>query len=198
MKPDSMATPDKNPHLPAAAKHFPEIQPLSFPSMNIPTDLKKLTALFAKLGATEPESWASSQLDEGIPQLQRFLFLRQAWSKILDETNHAWIDSSIGAYKRYPTAPYSGIGAALVECEQKGVSRQALTDLARGIQAEMLFDICYLLEDARIEEPELENFQWGLFEVDEDDNPVGERIGALHESVLGTDPTGREMCPRES
>lgn len=166
--------------------------------MNIPTDLKELTALLAKLGAGDAEAWASSQLSEGIPQLQRFLFLRQAWSKILGDTDQSWIDGCIRAYRKDQTAPYSSIGAALIECENKGVSRQTLTDLARGVQAELLFDLCYLLEDARIEEPEFDDFQWGLFEIDTEGKPVGERIGALHESVLETDPTGREMCPREA
>jgi len=39
---------------------------------------EQLTALFQKLGARHPEGWARSQIKEGIPQLARFLFLRQA------------------------------------------------------------------------------------------------------------------------
>ncbi len=38
----------------------------------------ELTELFARLGARDPEKWARSQIKEGIPQLARFLFLRQA------------------------------------------------------------------------------------------------------------------------
>ena len=34
--------------------------------------------MFRELGATHPESWASSQLKERIPQ-HRYLWLRQAW-----------------------------------------------------------------------------------------------------------------------
>jgi hypothetical protein len=41
-------------------------------------ELQELTELFARLGAPRPESWARSQLEEGIPQLARFVFLRQA------------------------------------------------------------------------------------------------------------------------
>jgi hypothetical protein len=61
--------------------------------MKIPSDLNELTALFEKLGARSPESWARSQLSEGINQLQRFLFLRQAWSLILREDDTDWIQS---------------------------------------------------------------------------------------------------------
>jgi hypothetical protein len=37
-----------------------------------------LTKVFDKFGARDPRAWAKSQLTEGIPQLQRFLFLPQA------------------------------------------------------------------------------------------------------------------------
>jgi hypothetical protein len=36
---------------------------------------------------------------------------------------------------------------------------------------------------------------WGLFLIEESGVP-GARIAGLHESVLETDPTGREMRPR--
>jgi hypothetical protein len=42
----------------------------------------ELTALFKKVGARKPEGWARSQIEEGIPQLARFLFLRQAWHRL--------------------------------------------------------------------------------------------------------------------
>ena len=63
--------------------------------MHIPNNLKELTALFAKYGASDPESWARSQLDEGIPQLQRFLFLRQAWSQVVRNGDEQWIQNVI-------------------------------------------------------------------------------------------------------
>jgi hypothetical protein len=164
--------------------------------MDIPSDLRALSALFEKFGATEPESWARSQIEEGIPQLQRFLFLRQAWKRVLSEHNTTWIDREISEAEKYPTGPYAGVGQALKRVVAAGASRQDLTDIARGVQAEMLFRLCYLLEDPDFRESELESFGWGLFEVDEDDNPKQPRIGSLHESVLETDPTGREMRPR--
>ena len=39
---------------------------------------RELTELFRKLGARDPSAWARSQTSEKIPQLARFLFLRQA------------------------------------------------------------------------------------------------------------------------
>jgi hypothetical protein len=128
--------------------------------------------------------------------LQRFLFLRQAWRNIVPRDDVSWIGRAIEETARRPTAPYSSVGAVLKRCRECGMSDQDLTDLARGLQAEMLFALCYLLDDPAFDEPELADFSWGLFEVDSDGKPRGARIGALHESVLETDPTGREMRPR--
>src|SRR5262249_9295739 len=165
--------------------------------MKIPGDLDELTALFEKLGARSPEAWASSQLSEGINQLQRFLFLRQAWSLILRDDDTDWVQFAIARAQRYPDGPYAGVGHALQTCVAKGVSAQDLTDIVRGKQAELLHYFCYLLGDPSFTEKELADLRWGLFEIDMDGNPIPPGIGMLHESVLSTDPTGREMRPRK-
>jgi hypothetical protein len=166
-------------------------------TVNIPSDIRKLAELFQKYGAPDPEGWARSQINEGIPQLQRFLFLRQAWRNVLEDNDVTWIDRQVRESERHRDGPYAGVGAALKRCIAKGVAAQDLTDIARGVQAQMLFQVCYLLDDPSFTEPELRDFCWGLFEVDEDGKAVGARVGGLHESVLHTDPTGREMRPRK-
>jgi Leucine Rich repeat len=45
--------------------------------------VRKLTARFKKLGVRDPESWARSEIDEGIPQLSRAVFLRALWGEVL-------------------------------------------------------------------------------------------------------------------
>jgi len=164
--------------------------------MNIPSDLSELTSLFEKYGASEPEAWARSQLDEGIPQLQRFLFLRQAWRDIVREDNVDWIQREMQRARQDPDGPYAGVGQALARCVEKGVSADDITDIVRGMQAQFLFKLCYLLDDPLFPEKTLRDFAWGLFEVDDDGNPIPPRIGGLYESVLETDPTGREVRPR--
>jgi len=168
--------------------------------MRIPTDLKKLTKLFDKLGAPNPESWARSQIEEGFNQLHRFLFLREAWKGVVSESDETWIDAHIQASKKRPTAPYSGMGQALSRMLEKNVDPKDIIDLVRGAQVSTLFDICYLLDGVEFDEPELEELGWALAEVttNEDDEFVfnGNVIDALHESVLSLDPTGREMRPR--
>lgn len=62
------------------------------------------------------------------------------------------------------------------------------------MQYELLFALCYLFEDANPNEPELADMNFRLLHIDSKGETVG-TIDALHESVLETDPSGREMCP---
>jgi hypothetical protein len=157
---------------------------------------EELTALFRKLGTDDPEGWASSQIEEGIPQLARFLFLRQAWRMIVDENDASWIGRLIELAEARPDEPYAGVGLALKRLRARGATDDEITDLVRGMQAELLFGFCYLLEDPGDVEPEVADVGWSIVEVDGEGNVLG-TIPGLHESVLETDPTGRGMRPRE-
>jgi hypothetical protein len=159
--------------------------------VRIPNNLPALTALFAKFGARDPELWAKSQLEEGIPQLQRFLFLRQAWSQVIDDGDQDWVQSWLKAAERSPGGIDAPAANAIQRCLEKGVTTGDLTDIARAVQAELLFQLCYLLDDPMFTEDELRDFSWGLFEIDGDGDPIGPRISALHESVHETNPSER-------
>ena len=158
-------------------------------------DQKNLEATFRKLGAPDPESWARSEIDEGVPQLARYLFLRQAWRNIVKEGDSRWIENAIERARTRPDDPCAGVGHALTKLRARGATDEEITDVVRGMQAELLFCFCYLLEDPGDLEPEVKDVAWVLAQVDADGNVLG-TIGGLHESVLGTDPTGREMRPR--
>ena len=164
--------------------------------MPIPTSENELATLFRELGAREPEQWAHSQVTDGIPQLLRFLFLSQAWSSVIAEGDGKWIDRTIEHSSRRPDAPYAGLGLALSRCRAKGVPDEDLTEIARCLQAEMLFAVAYLLDGPESGPVPLEELSWGLFQMDEEGRPVGPQVCGLHESVLELDPTGREMRPR--
>lgn len=161
------------------------------PTMN----QEELTALFRKLGADDPEGWARSQIQEGIPQLARFLFLRHAWRRIVEEGDSSWIEYALQRAQTHPDEPYAGVGHALKKLRARGATDEELTDVVRGMQAQMLFSFCYLLEDPGNVEAEVADVHWALFQIDEEGNALG-HIGGLHESVLETDPTGREMRPK--
>jgi hypothetical protein len=155
---------------------------------------EELTAIFRKLGANDPEGWASSQVQEGIPQLARFVFLKQAWSLVLADDDTRWIAPSVESALKRPDEPYASVGLALQRLLSAGADPRDLTDVVRGMQAELLFNLCYLLGDPGFPNP-IADVAWGLFQLNDDDQPVV-HIGGLHESVLETDPTGREMRPR--
>ncbi|WP_157947016.1 hypothetical protein [Thalassobius sp. I31.1] len=161
---------------------------------------KQLTELFRTLGAESPEQWASSQVHENIPQLQRYLFIRQAWSQVMDETDDSWIENIVEAARRNPDAPFSGQGQAIERMLALGVARSDIVDLARCSQAEMISALCYLLDDPSLHDEQnerVQNIGWCLVSTNEDFKPTAEIIGGLHESFLSADPTGREMRPRK-
>lgn len=159
-------------------------------------ELQELTRRFVALGAPDPQSWAESQLNEGIPQLGRYLFLRQAWRHVVAEDDPAWIAAEMDASAAEPGAPFAGIGHALARLKALGASDDDLADLVRGMQANLLFSICETIDMGGVdEEPEAEDVRWVLCQVTEEGEVVGV-LGGLHESMLETDPTGREMRPR--
>ncbi len=156
--------------------------------------LNELIEIFRKLGADDPEGWAGSHLREGIPQLARFLILKGAWEGVTDDGGE-WIDTLLANTPKDSKEPYSGQAHAIREMLSHGVSKECITDLVRGAEAAMIFHICNLLEDpGSVEGNEYVN--WALMQVDDNDEICG-TINGLHESVLETDPTGREMRPRE-
>ena len=163
----------------------------------------ELVSLLERLGAPDPAAWAGSETKEEIPQLLRFLALRGMWATVLADGSTSWIKKHIAAAKRAPGGPLSGVGTALERILAKGVDPRDLSDVVRGMQFETLDGIAYLLDDptpafddVRDSVPELETVAWRLWEEDAEGRPI-RPIEGLHESALSTDPTGREMRPRE-
>ena len=162
------------------------------------TEEQQIDALakkLAALGAPDPHGWAESEVLEGIPQLARFVFLREAWKNIVSEDDPSWIADQIARAEEHPVAPLAGIGHALRRLKARGASDEDLAEVVRGMQANFLFSLCYQLDDPNPEEPEAEGVLWALCQITEEGEVVG-GIPALHESVLETDPTGRELRPR--
>jgi hypothetical protein len=166
--------------------------------MPIPGDIEKINAMFERFGARRPEEWIAEEYSMSVSQLHRFLFLKQAWLRIVADDDTSWIRHEVAGANSTPKGLYSGIGLALSRCLEKGVDPQDLTDIVRGMQVSMLFSLCYMLEDPGFADRELDGIGWCLVEADENGRPTPRRIPALHESVLETDPTGRRMRPRET
>jgi hypothetical protein len=163
---------------------------------------QRLTAILRMAGAPDPEGWAESEASEDIPQLARYLFLRAAWRGVVADGDTSWIESHVRT-NGPPDAPGAGIKTALARLLERGVNRDDLTEVVRVMQWSVLAHICELLDDPYIAVEDLQmvpelgdyKFGWGLFELDEDET-IGRSIDGLHESVLETEPSGREMRPR--
>ncbi|MSU59914.1 MAG: hypothetical protein EXS35_17395 [Pedosphaera sp.] len=161
-------------------------------------EIQELAAHFRALGAYDPDGWARSQVEEGIPQYARFVFLRQAWQSIIADGDAAWIDLHIGAAERQPRSPGASIGPALKRMLASGASREDIAEVVRVMQWSALEGMAYQLDDSGVVEypsEKMPRVNWALFEVDEAGQPL-HSIDCLHESVLDTDPTGREMRPK--
>lgn len=156
-------------------------------------DRAEILSALERLGAPEPEAWVASEVSEGIPQVARFAFLKGAWQGVLDANDSSWMDRLVTQIPTGSDQPFAGTAHALRRLLQSGVDRRALHDVVRGMQAELVFNLCYLLDDPGVVEGN-DVVTWRLYELDEQDQP-GREITGLHESVLETDPTGREMRP---
>lgn len=155
--------------------------------------LEELTQIFKNLEANDPELWASSQIEEGIPQLARFLFLKGAWDGVVPD-NDQWIDTLLEWYDDKASTPYSGQDHAVKRMIDLGVHKEDITELVRCVAAAMIFHIGYMLDDSSSVQGN-DHVDWALMQVDKDENIITQ-INGIHESVLETDPTGREMMPK--
>lgn len=153
-----------------------------------------LTELLTRLGTTDPAAWARSEVEEDIPQVARYLFLRQAWRHVVADGDLTWIEAWRNLAAQSPAAPCAGIGPALERLLAAGARPADLATVVRVMQYSTLFGLCYLLDDPGEVELDVGELGWALVEVDEE-GTVGRHIGALHESLLETDPSGREMRP---
>jgi len=146
---------------------------------------EKLTKIFEDLGAANPEDWAESEVSEGIPQLARFLFLKGCWSNIVSDTEPSWIDEIISRIPEDSNELFAGTAHALRRLLASGANREDIAEVVRGMQAELLFHVCYQLADSDVVEG-YDFVKWALMEVGEDEVPSRE-IAGLHRAC----PHGR-------
>jgi hypothetical protein len=154
-----------------------------------------LISIFRTLGANDPESWANSEVDENIPQLARFMFLKGAWQLVVSDEDTSWIDSLLQNVPSGSSDPFADAAHSIRAMLDAGVSKSVIARLVRAVQSEFLSDLCYMMDDPGSIEGNDECVDWSLIENDDDGNP-GRIINGLHESVIETDPTGRECRPK--
>jgi len=161
-----------------------------------------LVSMFESLGEPDADWWADAELNSRTAFLAQYVFLRAAWKQLVAEDNVAWIDDALRSTEG-PTAPGAGLKPALKRLLEKGCDPSDITEVVRVMQWRLLFDLCSLLtshtlgrEDLRKAGVDVDDVAWCLYECDPRSGKTRRPLGALHEDVLGFDPTGREMRPR--
>ena len=160
----------------------------------------RLVEEFRKLGLARPESWASSQIKEGIPQLQRARLLYKLWQAIVSHDDLGWIDRERRRYAMSEKArPGSGGRVApqvavIDRILAAGISPEEVTTLVRELQIGTLFRFCQTLDDSGGGPPEAAGTHFGVFEVDVNNTPI-RPLDGLHESVSSFD---REALARKA
>jgi hypothetical protein len=163
-----------------------------------PEMVQRLADVFRGLGATDPDSWARSQLEEGIGQLAHFVFLKQAWHSILDENKvDDWIKEAIRMGETYPASFREHLALALQKVLAHGVNAGELGSLIQLVQYQTLNELCFLLDDGGVASPVNSKdrawppIRWALHQVDEE-RQVIDHIGGLHEYSDGEPAHGRQ------
>ena len=135
-----------------------------------------LASTFRALGAPDPESWVRSQVDEGIPQLARFVFLQNLWKAVDARADADVLDA-------HPQA------ARLIAA---GGSRDDVAFLARVSAFDAMMDVIGLIDNGRADDLGDQLPGWCLVQTDEGYRPTDRVVGGLHESFTSLDPSGRE------
>lgn len=146
------------------------------------TDIEKLAGLFAALGATDRESWARSEADEGLPQLARYRLLRAVSHDVAgwERTASRWVETY-----RHGGPASDSMSRALAA----GVTVEDLGTIAR----ETVFCLLYRLSDPTDDtapvgvEDELPS--WELVEVSAAGEATGRVLDGLYEDMAELDGT---------
>lgn len=142
-----------------------------------------LEALLREIKAPDAESMARSEIEEGIPQLAIFLFLKLATSTIDDIRDASHLREML---RRSGGREPGEALRRMVDCDN------AATDLLKIVRSALrcyLLDICFLLDDTAAirfagwpRAADLEKMHWGVFRIDETGRPIAQMSG-LHENL---------------
>jgi hypothetical protein len=145
------------------------------PSADDDSRYNALVERFRQLGCGNAESWARSEIDEDIPQLARFVFLRQLWNLVVTPENRRRLNDYAGPND-------DGRGGALRRIKECGVDLNDLLTIVRESQIDMIREVASILDELYTLDSQYDGIRWGLFEIDDNDSPT-RPIDCLHESI---------------
>ncbi|HEX6368703.1 MAG TPA: hypothetical protein VF006_07220 [Longimicrobium sp.] len=180
-----------------------------------PEDRKRAESLaerFSELGAGDPEAWAVSEVEEDIPQLARFIFLRRLWRGAWQwkqppedwfaevEPDELPVDEEDDDEPTLVSASHDDVGdddaeppfwaaqQAVQRILAAGVDPEDLKEVARAIFLHTAFDAVQTVDEGH--DPQVGEGMpgWLLTEVGGDLVLTGRVIPDLHEDLLTTEP----------
>jgi hypothetical protein len=171
-----------------------------------------LAGQFRGLGAGDPEGWAASEVEEDIPQLARFLFLRRLWRGAEqwkqppaewfaeEEPDELPVDEEDDDEPTLVSSPHGEVSDEDAEppflAAQQAVQRilaagadpEDLKEVARAIFLHTAFDVVVTVDEGHDPEAGEGMPGWLLTEVGGDLVLTGRVIPDLHEDLLTTEP----------
>lgn len=146
--------------------------------------LDNLIETFRLLGADDPESWAASEVEEGIPQLAMYVFLRRALELFGERSLERWLQSAIHGH-----AGHASGKQALSRILEQGISLEDVRCVLKSFGQDTLMELCCLIDNtssSHFDDDQLNrkvaHVDWRLYTVDDKGNPTSPMEG-LHEIV---------------
>ncbi|HLM69491.1 MAG TPA: hypothetical protein VK358_18260 [Longimicrobium sp.] len=170
---------------------------------------ESLAVTFRGLGAGEPEAWALSEVEDGIPQLARFVFLRRLWRGAeewtlppaewfaerapdpADEDDAEDEDESAEAVAEDEADAEPAFLAAQQAVQRilaAGADPEDLKEVARAVFLHATFDALQTVDEGYDPEAGEGLPGWLLTEVGGDLMLTGRMLDKLHEDLFTTEP----------
>ena len=178
---------------------------------------EELAEKFRDVGAGEPEGWAASEVEEDIPQLARYLFLRCVWRSAEqwklppegwfagreDEADTAvpagddpdeptLVPARHDAEDEDGDPPFLAAQQAVRRILAAGVDPQDLKEVARAVFLHTAFDVVHAVDEGYDPLAGEGMPGWLLAEVGGDLVTTGRVLPDLHEDLLTTEPDEAE------
>lgn len=147
--------------------------------------LHNLIETFRLLGADDPESWAVSEVEEGIPQLAMYVFLRRALELFSERSLERWVQSVVHGH----ASQHALAKQALSRIFERGIPREDVRCILDSFGCDVLMEFCCLIDNtcsSHFDDDQLNrkmaHIDWRLYAVDDNGNPTSPMEG-LHEIV---------------
>ena len=147
-----------------------------------------------ELGAEDAEGWVRSEIEEGIPQIARSLFLRRVWREMNGwGANIGSMDELIHAEgERSPEGYFAKASKAIERMRAAGVSLEDVSCIAKMAAYEAMFSLIQVIDDGGDPDAGDDLPGWALIEIGPDGEDTGRNVDALHESILEVLPAEDE------